>query len=110
MRTSWIKHLLGSAGLLAAALLGLPAAQAATTVNLTAQRASLTLPDGTVAAMWSYCGGAAAGAWLTVSPLANTLGFVPLPPLYWLYLAAMLLAYAVLTQLVKTWFIRKFGE
>jgi Mg2+-importing ATPase len=52
----------------------------------------------------------AAGAWLTVSPLANTLGFVPLPPLYWLYLAAMLLAYAVLTQLVKTWFIRKFGE
>ena len=30
------------------------------------------------------------------------------PP--WLYLAAMLLAYAVLTQLVKTWFIRRFGE
>ena len=29
----------------------------------------------------------AVGAWLTVSPLANTLGFVPLPPLYWLYLA-----------------------
>src|ERR1019366_5585290 len=26
----------------------------------------------------------AAGAWLTVSPLANPLGFVPLPPLYWL--------------------------
>ncbi|MEI6396023.1 MAG: hypothetical protein WCT12_33565 [Verrucomicrobiota bacterium] len=52
----------------------------------------------------------AAGAWLTVSPLANTLGFVPLPPLYWLYLAAMLLGYAMLTQLVKTWFIRRFGE
>jgi P-type Mg2+ transporter len=52
----------------------------------------------------------AAGAWLTVSPLANTLGFVPLPPLYWLYLALMLLCYAILTQLVKTWFIRRFGE
>jgi P-type Mg2+ transporter len=52
----------------------------------------------------------AAGAWLTVSPLANTLGFVPLPPLYWLYLAIMLLGYALLTQLVKTWFIRRFGE
>jgi Mg2+-importing ATPase len=52
----------------------------------------------------------AAGAWLTVSPLANTLGFVPLPPLYWLYLAIMLLGYAMLTQLVKTWFIRRFGE
>ncbi len=52
----------------------------------------------------------AVGAWLTVSPLANTLGFVPLPPLYWLYLAIMLLGYALLTQVVKTWFIRRFGE
>jgi P-type Mg2+ transporter len=50
------------------------------------------------------------GAWLTVSPLANTLGFVPLPPLYWPYLALMLLGYAILTQVVKTWFIRRFGE
>ncbi len=52
----------------------------------------------------------AIGAWLTVSPLADTLGFVPLPPLYWLYLAIMLLGYAILTQLVKSWFIRRFGE
>ena len=52
----------------------------------------------------------AVGAWLTVSPLANTLGFVPLPPLYWLFLAIMLLGYALLTQVVKTWFIRRFGE
>ncbi len=52
----------------------------------------------------------AVGAWLTVSPLANTLGFVPLPPLYWLFLAIMLLGYAILTQVVKTWFIRRFGE
>ncbi|MBF0552490.1 MAG: magnesium-translocating P-type ATPase, partial [Deltaproteobacteria bacterium] len=33
------------------------------------------------------------GAGLAVSPLGETLGFVPLPPLYWLYLAAMLLGY-----------------
>jgi Mg2+-importing ATPase len=52
----------------------------------------------------------AVGAWLTVSPLANTLGFVSLPPLYWLFLAIMLLGYAILTQVVKTWFIRRFGE
>ena len=52
----------------------------------------------------------AVGAWLTVSPLATTLGFVPLPPLFWLYLAIMLLGYALLTQVVKTWFIRRFGE
>jgi Mg2+-importing ATPase len=52
----------------------------------------------------------AAGAWLTVSPLAGALGFVPLPPLYWLLLAIMLPCYIVLTQLVKTWFYRTFGE
>ena len=50
------------------------------------------------------------GAWLTVSPLADTLGFVPLPPLYWLLLAITLLCYMALTQVVKTWFIRRFGE
>ncbi|MEI7450885.1 MAG: magnesium-translocating P-type ATPase [Desulfomonile sp.] len=49
------------------------------------------------------------GAWLTVSPLAETLGFVALPPLYWLLLTFMLLCYAFLTQLVKTWFYRRFG-
>jgi Mg2+-importing ATPase len=52
----------------------------------------------------------AVGAWLTVSPLANTLGFVRLPALYWLFLAIMLVSYALLTQLVKVWFIRRFGE
>jgi Mg2+-importing ATPase len=50
------------------------------------------------------------GAWLTISPLANTLGFVPLPALYWVLLAVMLICYVALTQVVKTWFFRKFGE
>jgi Mg2+-importing ATPase len=52
----------------------------------------------------------AVGAWLPYSPLATTLGFVPLPPRFWLFLAAMLLGYALLTQVVKTWFVRRFGE
>ena len=52
----------------------------------------------------------AVGAWLTVSPLANTLGFVPLPTRYWFYLALMLVGYAVRTQLVKSWFVRRFGD
>jgi len=52
----------------------------------------------------------AVGAWLTVSPLAKTLGFVSLPPMYWLYLAIILLGYAILTQVVKIWFIRRFGD
>ena len=52
----------------------------------------------------------AVGAWLTVSPLADTLGFVQLPALYWLLLAIVLACYVVLTQLIKTWYHRKFGE
>jgi Mg2+-importing ATPase len=50
------------------------------------------------------------GAWLPISPLASTLGFVPLPGRFWLFLAGMLLGYAVLTQLMKTWFLRRFGD
>ena len=50
------------------------------------------------------------GAWLTVSPLAGALGFVALPPLYWLLLAIMLVCYVILTQVVKTWFYHRFGE
>jgi len=52
----------------------------------------------------------AIGSWLTVSPLANTLGFVPLPASFWLYLAGILLGYALLTQVVKTWFVHRFGD
>jgi Mg2+-importing ATPase len=52
----------------------------------------------------------AVGAWLTVSPAAGALGLVALPAAYWPILAAMLAAYVVLTQLVKTWFVRRFGE
>ena len=37
------------------------------------------------------------------------LGFMPLPRLYWPLVAAMLLSYAVLTHLVKQWFVRRWG-
>lgn len=50
------------------------------------------------------------GAWLTISPLAKTLGFVALPPLYWGLLAIMLVCYVALTQAVKVWFYKRFGE
>jgi Mg2+-importing ATPase len=52
----------------------------------------------------------AVGSWLTVSPVAGALGFVPLPPLYWLLLAVMLVCYVALTWVIKTWFYRRFGE
>ncbi len=47
------------------------------------------------------------GAVLPASPLGPWLGFAPLPWSYWPYLAATLLAYAVLTQGVKTFLLRR---
>ncbi|MDR3671900.1 MAG: magnesium-translocating P-type ATPase [Holophaga sp.] len=52
----------------------------------------------------------AGGAWLTVSPLAGALGFVPLPGLFWPLLAGILAVYVILTQLVKTWFYRRYPD
>ena len=50
------------------------------------------------------------GIWLPYSPLATWLGFVPLPPLFWLALLGLMVGYIILTQLVKTWFVRRFAE
>jgi Mg2+-importing ATPase len=47
---------------------------------------------------------------LVYSPIAAALGFTALPAQYWLYLLGMLFAYVVITQLVKTWFYKKFGD
>jgi Mg2+-importing ATPase len=52
----------------------------------------------------------AIGVWLTVSPVAGALGFVALPPRYWPLLAGMLLGYMLLTQMVKSWFYRRYGD
>ena len=52
----------------------------------------------------------AVAAWLPYSPLANALGLTPLPPLYWLLLLGMLVCYVMLTQVVKTWFVKRFGD
>jgi Mg2+-importing ATPase len=49
----------------------------------------------------------AVAAWLPYSPAGPALGFTALPPLYWPILLATLLCYVVLTQIVKTWLIRK---
>ena len=63
-------------------------------------RASWPLIATTVAVM-------AVGASLPFSPVGPLLGFTPLPLLYWPVLAAILLGYVVLTQVVKTWLLRK---
>jgi P-type Mg2+ transporter len=52
---------------------------------------------------------AAIGMALPFTSLGGFLGFVPLPPAYWLALGLILMSYVVLTHFVKTWFIRRFG-
>jgi Mg2+-importing ATPase len=47
------------------------------------------------------------GALLPFSPLARYLGFVPLPWQFWPLLAATLVCYVGLTQLIKMWMIKK---
>jgi Mg2+-importing ATPase len=49
----------------------------------------------------------AIAAYLPFSPLATFLGFVPLPPLYWMLLVLTLICYVALTQVVKVWLLKK---
>lgn len=51
----------------------------------------------------------AVGVALPFSWLGGALGFVPLPPTYWFYLGLILVGYAALTHLMKTWCSRRFG-
>jgi Mg2+-importing ATPase len=52
---------------------------------------------------------AAVGIAIPFTWLGTFLGFVPLPSNYWPLLLLILLSYAVLTHLSKTWFVRRFG-
>ena len=47
------------------------------------------------------------GMWLPFSPIATSLGFKPLPSLYWPLVALTLICYVFLTQAVKVWLLRK---
>jgi Mg2+-importing ATPase len=51
----------------------------------------------------------AVGISIPFSPIGQGLGFVPLPASYFLWLALILSSYCTLTQLVKTWFVKKYG-
>ncbi len=52
----------------------------------------------------------AAGLVLPFIPLGAKLGLVPLPTSYFAWLVVILLSYSVLTQIVKGWYIRRFGS
>ena len=43
------------------------------------------------------------------TPIGEALAMVPLPRIYFAWLAAILLGYCLLTQLVKSWYVRRFG-
>jgi Mg2+-importing ATPase len=49
------------------------------------------------------------GIALPFTPVGAALGFTPLSWLYWPLLAGILLTYAVLTHVVKVWFVRRWG-
>ena len=52
----------------------------------------------------------ALGIYLPFSPVGEHLGMVPLPPAYFVWLAVILSSYCLLTQVVKTIYIRRFGQ
>jgi hypothetical protein len=52
---------------------------------------------------------AAIGIALPFTSLGGLLGFLALPPAYWIALFLLLMCYVVLTHFVKTWFIRRIG-
>jgi Mg2+-importing ATPase len=51
----------------------------------------------------------AAAMAIPYTPIASALGFTPLPLVYFAWLAAILLGYCLLAQLVKTWYVRRYG-
>ncbi len=52
----------------------------------------------------------AIGIYIPFSPLGGSLRLVPLPATYFPWLLATLLGYCIMTQIVKNWYIRKFGK
>ncbi len=52
---------------------------------------------------------AAVGIWLPMGPLAHYFKLEALPLMYFPWLVAMLVGYAVLTQAVKGWYARRYG-
>lgn len=61
------------------------------------------------ALIFTTLGVVAIGCLLPFSPLAGYFNFVPLPAKYFIILMGIATSYLILTEIVKRWFIRKFG-
>ena len=51
----------------------------------------------------------AVGVYLPMGPLAHYFKMQPLPPLYFVYLIVILLSYMMLAQIMKGFYIRRYG-
>ena len=49
------------------------------------------------------------GIMIPFTPIGSALGMVPLPGLYFAWLAAILIGYCTLTQLMKSWLVGRYG-
>jgi P-type Mg2+ transporter len=49
------------------------------------------------------------GMLIAVGPMAHVFKFAPLPAAYFPWWAAMVLGYIALTQVIKSWYLRRFG-
>lgn len=56
------------------------------------------------------CGIITIGILIPFSPFGHSIGLVSLPLSYFPWLTGILLSYCVLTQIIKTWYIRRFGK
>jgi Mg2+-importing ATPase len=59
--------------------------------------------------LWSSIFIALIGIYIPMSPLASYFGFVTPPSLYFLFLFLIASSYFILVQLVKSWFVKRFG-
>lgn len=61
------------------------------------------------ALIWTTLGILLLAAIIPYTPLTRFLGFTPLPLTFFLILMIMVVLYLILAQIVKNWFIKKFG-
>jgi P-type Mg2+ transporter len=51
----------------------------------------------------------AVGILIPFTPFGHSLGMVPLPMRFFVWLVFILMGYVVLAHLVKTWYVRHYG-
>jgi Mg2+-importing ATPase len=50
------------------------------------------------------------GLIIPFSGISGALGFVPPPPIFFVYIFGIVVVYLIMVQFVKVWFVRKYGH